>query len=265
MTTTALIGTTKGLCVLTGERGGTFAERGPLFPGENVDEAPVAFPEGAGASVARIWQLAPGAIDKPEVVYAGVEPAALFRSSDGGRSFQLVEGLWNHPHRAQWLPGGGGLCLHTILVDPRDPDALTVAISTSGVYRSDDSGATWRPSNRGIRAVFLPDPDVEFGQCVHKVGRDAADPDRFYLQHHWGAYRSDDAAATWQPHEGGLPSTFGMPLVAHPHRGGTAWVIPLQSDGFRCTPEGYCRVYRAQDAAESWEHSRTGCRSPTRT
>ncbi|TMK47361.1 MAG: exo-alpha-sialidase, partial [Actinobacteria bacterium] len=205
MTTTALIGTAKGLFVLTGERGGRFAERGPLFPGENVDatlidarrdarhptwfvgsmsfrwgptlrrsddagatwtekdEAPVAFPEGAGASVARIWQLVPGPIDEPDVVYAGVEPAALFRSSDGGRSFQLVEGLWNHPHRAQWAPGGGGLCLHTILIDPRDPDALTVAISTGGVYRSDDGGVTWRPSNRGIRAVFLPDPDVEFG------------------------------------------------------------------------------------------------------
>jgi hypothetical protein len=295
MATTALIGTAKGAFVLTGERGGTFAERGPLFPGENVDatlldarrdaehptwfvasmsfhwgptvrrsddggatwtekdEAPVAFPEGAGASVARIWQLAPGPAADPDVVYAGVEPAALFRSSDGGRSFHLVEGLWNHPHRTQWVPGGGGLCLHTILVDPRDPDALTVAISTGGVYRSDDAGATWRPSNRGIRAVFLPDPDVEFGQCVHKVGRDAADPDRLYLQHHWGVYRSDDAAATWQPHEAGLPSTFGMPIVAHPRRGGTAWLIPLQSDEYRCTPQARCRVYRTRDAAESWE------------
>jgi hypothetical protein len=121
------------------------------------------------------------------------------------------------------------------------------------VYLSDDGGTNWRASNTGIKAVFLPDPDVEFGQCVHKVARDPLDPDRIYLQHHWGVYRSDDAGATWQPREAGLPSTFGLPLVAHPRLGGTAYVLPLASDEYRCTPDARCRVYRTRDAGESWE------------
>jgi len=220
--------------------------------GEGAAGARVAFPEDSGAALARVWQLcSPGPVD-PDVVYAGVEPAALFRSTDGGESFELVRGLWDHPHRPQWDPGGGGLCLHTVLVDPRDGGRLTVAISTGGVYRSDDGGETWRPSNRGIRAVFLPEPDIEFGQCVHKVGRDAGSPDTLFLQHHWGVYRSDDAGDSWTSVGEGLPSDFGFPVVTHPRRADTAYVIPLQSDEYRCTPDGRCRVYRTDDGGRSW-------------
>ena len=129
--------------------------------------------------MARVWQLTPGPADQPDVFYAGVEPAALFRSDDGARTFSLMRGLWDHPHRPKWVPGGGGMCLHTILVHPTDPQRLLIAVSAAGVYRSDDGGETWSASNRGIVVPFMPDaPAPEFGQCVHKVARDADDPDR---------------------------------------------------------------------------------------
>jgi len=216
--------------------------------GASWTDGALAFPKKTGSAVRRVWQV----VADGDVVYAGVEPAALFRSTDGGSTFSLVRGLWNHPHRPQWDPGGGGLCLHTILVDPASSERLLVAISTGGVYRSDDGGKTWQVSNTGIRAVHLPDPDVEFGQCVHKVARDAATPDRLYLQNHWGVYRSDDAGESWTPIGSSLPSDFGFPLVAHPRRADTAYVIPLVSDEYRCTPEGRCRVYRTIDGGRSW-------------
>lgn len=216
--------------------------------------AALAFPDGSGASLARIWQLLPGPASEPDVVYAGVEPAALFRSDDGGRTFALVEGLWNHPHRPEWQPGGGGLCLHTILVHPTDPDRLLIAISAAGVYRSDDGGRTWQAANAGIVAGFLPEPEViEFGQCVHKVARDAGDADRLYLQHHGGIYRSDDGGGSWVPMAGIAGMDFGFPVVAHPTRPGTAYLLPLLSDEYRCTPDGQCTVWRTSDAGASWE------------
>ncbi len=217
-------------------------------------QAALTFPEGSDAALARIWQLAPGPVDEPDVVYAGVEPAALFRSEDGGRTFGLVQGLWDHPHRPQWQPGGGGLCLHTVLVHPSEPDRLLIAISAAGVYLSDDGGDTWRASNAGIVAGFLPDePEPEFGQCVHKVARDATDPERLYLQHHGGIYRSDDGGGSWgamTPIEG---MDFGFPVVAHPTRSGTAYLLPLDSDEYRCTPHGRCAVWRTTDAGATWE------------
>jgi photosystem II stability/assembly factor-like uncharacterized protein len=216
-------------------------------------EGNVRFPADTGASLARVWQLRPGGDDQPGVVWAGAEPAALFRSGDAGATFELVRGLWDHPHRPQWQPGGGGLCLHTIVPHPGDPQRLWVAISTGGVYRSDDAGATWQARNRGIKARFLPDPDPEFGQCVHKVAPAAGRPDRLYLQHHWGVYRSDDAGDTWTDVGGGLPSDFGFPVVAHPRDPDTAFVLPLTSDEFRCVPEQRTRVYRTRDAGASWE------------
>jgi hypothetical protein len=216
--------------------------------------AALTFPAASDASLARIWQLTPGPSDQPEVVYAGVEPAALFRSEDGGVSFSLVDGLWNHPHRPDWEPGGGGLCLHTVLVHPTDPDRLLVAISAAGVYRSDDGGGSWQAANRGIAVPFLPDaPEPEFGQCVHKVARDAGDPERLYLQHHGGIYRSDDGGSAWTPMTSIAGMDFGFPVVAHPTRGGTAYLLPLHSDEYRCTPDGHCTVWRTQDAGESWE------------
>ncbi|MGH9134030.1 MAG: WD40/YVTN/BNR-like repeat-containing protein [Ilumatobacteraceae bacterium] len=218
------------------------------------EQASLAFPSGTDASLNRIWQLVPGPADQPDVVYAGVEPAALFRSDDGGREFSLVEGLWDHPHRPQWEPGGGGLCLHTVLVHPTDPNRLLIAISAAGVYLSDDGGGSWRASNGGITVPFLPDaPAPEFGQCVHKVARDAADPERLYLQHHGGIYRSDDGGGSWTSMTSIAGMDFGFPVVAHPTRADTAYLLPLLSDEYRCTPDGQCTVWRTADGGASWE------------
>jgi hypothetical protein len=213
----------------------------------------LAFPEGTGAAVAHVWQLQPASEAEPDVVYAGVEPAALFRSDDGGRTFRLNQDLWGHEHRPQWQPGGGGLCLHTVVPDPAGGPRLAVAVSAAGFYRTLD-GHRWEAANAGISAPFLPEPTPEFGQCVHKVDRHPTEPDTLYLQHHWGVYRSDDFGGQW--HEIGaddLPSTFGFPVVADPNRPGTAYVLPLTSDMFRCVPDGRLRVYRTRDRGGSWE------------
>jgi hypothetical protein len=223
------------------------------------ETAALTFPDGSGAALARIWQLTPGPADSPDVVYAGVEPAALFRSDDGGRTFSLVRGLWDHPHRPQWQPGGGGLCLHTVLLHPTEPQRLLVAISAAGVYQSDDGGDSWRASNTGIVVPFLPDsPAPEFGQCVHKVARDAGNPERLYLQHHGGIYRSDDGGNSWTAMTGIAGMDFGFPVVAHPTRPDTAYLLPLDSDEYRCTPDGRCTVWRTSDAGRSWEPLTSG-------
>jgi len=216
--------------------------------------ASLAFPNDTDAALSRIWQLTPGTAAEPDVIYAGVEPAALFRSEDGGTTFSLVRGLWDHPHRPEWQPGGGGLCLHTILVHPEDPARLLIAISAAGVYLSDDAGDTWRASNTGIVAPFLPDsPTPEFGQCVHKVARDAKNPERLYLQHHDGIYRSDDGGGSWLPMTSIGGVDFGFPVVAHPSRPDTAYLLPLQGAEYRCTPDGSCTIWRTTDAGGSWE------------
>ncbi|GAA3389609.1 WD40/YVTN/BNR-like repeat-containing protein [Cryptosporangium minutisporangium] len=217
------------------------------------DHAPVGFPDATGAALGRVWQLAPGPASEPDVVYAGVEPSALFRSDDGGRTYSLVEGLWNHPHREHWGPGYGGMAVHTVLPHPADPRRLTVAMSTGGVYVSEDAGASWSPSNTGVKAYFLPDPYPEFGQCVHKLAQNPAAPDRFYLQNHHGVYRSDDGAASWQSIADGLPSDFGFPIVAHPHRPDVVYNFPLVADAKRFPPDARCRVYRSEDAGKSWQ------------
>jgi len=224
-------------------------------------EAPnLKFPADVDASIKQAWQITPASDAEPNVVYVGVEPAALFRSADGGQSFELVRGLWDHPHRPTWQPGGGGLCLHTIVLDKRDPRQLTVAISTGGVYKSDDGGQSWRPSNTGIRAEFMPEDQrfPEYGQCVHKVARDAQKPDTLFLQNHGGIYRSDDNGSTWQDIGSGVPSDFGFPMVAHPHKSGTAYVIPNGSAFNRWTPEAKCRVYRTSDGGASWQGLTSG-------
>jgi len=219
---------------------------------EEPSAGTLAFPSETGAAVARVWQLQPAADAQPGVVYAGVEPAALFRSDDGGESFALDQGLWDHPHRPQWNPGGGGLCLHTVLPDPAGGTRLAVAVSAAGFYRTLD-GHTWEAANVGIRAPFLPEPTPEFGQCVHKVDRHPSAPDTLFLQHHWGVYRSDDFGGRWdEVGAADLPSTFGFPVVADPHRPGTAYVLPLTSDSFRVVPEGRLRVYRTTDGGASW-------------
>ncbi|MGW7188635.1 WD40/YVTN/BNR-like repeat-containing protein [Streptomyces sp. NPDC054838] len=215
--------------------------------------AAVKFPRDTGASLERVWQLQPAGPEAPGVVYAGTEPAALFRSTDRGESFELVRPLWEHPTRSRWVPGGGGEGLHTVITHPVDPDAVTVAVSTAGVFRTKDGGASWTPANHGVSAVFLPDPQPEFGQCVHKIARDPGDPDRLYLQNHWGVYRSDDAGGAWTDIGAGLPSDFGFAVAAHPHRRDTAYVFPLNADSDRVPAGHRCRVFRTRDAGVSWE------------
>lgn len=217
------------------------------------DQPPVAFPTDTGASLGRVWQLTPGPADQPEMIYAGTEPSALFRSTDGGHTFELIRGLWDHPHRESWGAGFGGQAVHTVLPHPADPARVLVAMSTGGVYRTDDGGASWRPGNTGIRAYFLPDEWPEFGQCVHKVARDGADPERLYAQNHHGVYRSDDGGDTWSSIATGLPSDFGFPIVAHPRTGGTIYTFPLVADRERFPVDRRCRVFRSIDAGDTWE------------
>ena len=213
----------------------------------------VTFPEGTGAALARVWQLQPGLDDG--VVWAGTEPGAIFRSDDNGETFSLVRGLWDHPHRPQWNAGFGGQAFHTLLPHPDDPDSLLAAISTGGVYRTDDGGDTWRPSNTGIKAEFMPGDRhyPEFGQCVHKVTRHPAQPERLYLQNHGGVYRSDDGGTSWDDIAPGLPSDFGFPMVVNPHDPDTVYCFPLGNAGSRWPVEGKARVWRSTNAGDSWE------------
>ncbi|WP_019884344.1 WD40/YVTN/BNR-like repeat-containing protein [Streptomyces purpureus] len=213
----------------------------------------IKFPKDTGASLERVWQLQPAGPEQPDVVFAGTEPAALFRSEDRGETFELVRPLWEHPTRSRWEPGGGGEAVHTVVTDPRAPEALTVAVSAAGVFRSLDGGDSWAPSNKGVSAVFLPDPHPEFGQCVHKIAQDAGNADRLYLQNHWGVYRSDDAGGSWTDIGEGLPSDFGFAVAAHPHRPDVAYVFPINADEDRVPAGRRCRVYRTDDAGRSWE------------
>ena len=183
---------------------------------QELESGAVRFPADLGASVEQVWQLQPGPADRPDEVWAGVEPAALFRSDDGGETFSLVRGLWDHPHRPQWQPGAGGMCLHTVLPHPTDPDRVLIAISAGGVYRSEDAGESWHASNSGIEARFMPDPNPEFGQCVHKVARLPEDPDHLIAQNHGGVFRSTDDGRSWALATAGLPADFGFGVVAHP-------------------------------------------------
>ncbi|WP_020573359.1 WD40/YVTN/BNR-like repeat-containing protein [Actinopolymorpha alba] len=220
---------------------------------QEPEVAPIAFPTETGAALERVWQLTPGRADQPDVIYAGVQPSALFRSEDGGRSFALVRGLWDHPHREHWEPGFGGKAVHTVLPHPTDPARVVVAMSTGGVYRTSDGGATWEATNTGIKAYFLPDnPYPEFGQCVHKIARHPDRPEQFFAQNHHGVYRSDDGGSTWVSIADGLPSDFGFPIVVHPHRPGVIYTFPLTADGLRFPPEDRCRIYRSEDAGSTW-------------
>jgi photosystem II stability/assembly factor-like uncharacterized protein len=220
---------------------------------QEPEQAPVAFPGDSGASLERVWQIAPGPASQPDRVYVGTQPSALFVSDDGGISYRLVRGLWDHPHRPEWGAGYGGQAIHTVLPHPADQASVVVAMSTGGVYRTGDGGGSWTAGNRGIKAYFLPDPWPEFGQCVHKVARDAVDPDRLYAQNHHGVYRSDDGGGAWTSIADGLPSDFGFAMVAHPRRSGMIWNFPLTADSKRFPVEEKCRVFRSSDAGATWE------------
>lgn len=216
------------------------------------EEAPIRFPADSGLSLKNIWQIAlPN--DRPDTMYCGIEPASLFESHDDGQSWSIVRGLFDHPHRPRWVPGNGGLALHTIVFDPSNANRMYVGISSGGVYRTDDGGKSWQARNKGIRVTFTPDKYPEFGQCVHKFALHPARPERLFLQNHWGLYRSDNAGDTWNDIARGVPSDFGFPVLVHPHDPDCVYVIPVESDEFRCTPDGQLRVFRTRNAGGAWE------------
>lgn len=217
----------------------------------------IRFPEDTGTALERVWHLRPDADSRPGVVWAGAEPHSLWRSDDGGSTFQLNRGLWDHPQRQQWQPGGGGPCLHTVDPDPSS-DQIHIAASAAGVYRSDDGGTSWVPANRGISAGFLPGEEPEFGQCVHRIARDAENPQRLYAQNHGGVYRSDNAGEHWESIADGLPGDFGFTFMTHPRKGGTAWLVPMAADIDRIPAGARVSVYKTEDAGETWTEHHDG-------
>jgi serine/threonine protein kinase len=219
----------------------------------NPQEAAIRFPSESGVSLKNIWQITLGRPDEPDVLYCGVEPAALFETRDAGETWSLVRGLFDHPHRHRWMPGNGGLALHTIVLDPTNNQRMYVAISAGGVYRTDDGGHSWSAQNRGIRVTFMPNKYPEFGQCVHKIVMHPARPERLFLQNHWGLYRSDDHAENWTDIANGVPSDFGFAMAMHPKNPDWVYVVPVESDEFRCTCDGRLRIYRTRNAGASWE------------
>jgi serine/threonine protein kinase len=219
----------------------------------NPPQAPIRFPSDTGVSLKNIWQITLGRAEEPNVLYCGVEPAALFETRDAGETWSLVRGLFDHPHRPRWMPGNGGLALHTILLDPANNQRMYVAISSGGVYRTNDGGRSWTAQNRGIRAMTMPERYPEFGQCVHRVVMHPTRPERFFLQSHWGLYRSDDCAENWVDIANGVPSDFGFAMLAHPSNPECVYIVPVESDEFRCTCDGRLRVYRTRTSGASWE------------
>jgi photosystem II stability/assembly factor-like uncharacterized protein len=200
----------------------------------------------------RVWHVEPSLTD-PDTVYAGAEDAALFRSTDGGRSWAELSGLRQHSTGSAWAPGAGGMCLHTILIDPRDERRLFVAISAAGAFRTEDGGASWRPITKGLSSNFLPDPTAEVGHCVHRIAMHHARPDVLFMQKHWDVMRSDDAGDSWHEVSGNLPSDFGFVIDVHAHEPDTVYVVPIKSDSEHYPPEGKLRVYRSRTGGDAWE------------
>ena len=201
---------------------------------------------------ARVWHLEPALTD-PDTIYAGVEDAGLFRSVDGGQTWQELSGLRTHASASSWQPGAGGMCLHTILLDPSHPDRMFIAISAAGAFRSDDEGKTWRPINRGLRSEQIPNPTAEVGHCVHRIAMHRSRPDVLFMQKHWDVMRSDDGGESWREVSGNLPTDFGFPIDVHAHQPETIYVVPIKSDSERYPPEGKLRVYRSRTGGNEWE------------
>jgi len=200
----------------------------------------------------RVWHLEPSLTD-PDTVYAGVEDAALFRSTDGGQTWQELAGL-RDAKGTLWQPGAGGMCLHTIMLDPGHPDRIFIAISAAGVFRSDDAGKSWRPVNKGLKSQYeLPDPDAEVGHCVHRIAMHPSRPNVLFMQKHWDVMRSDDAGESWHEVSGNLPSDFGFPIDVHAHEPETVYVVPIKSDSEHFPPDGKLRVYRSRTGGNEWE------------
>ena len=287
--TELMVGTRKGLFVLEGEPGAPFEVTARAFAGEPVEYAVrdrrsgrvlasvtspfygpkifytddpageweqaegVELPEGGDQALERIWTIVPA--EDEDTLYAGGDPGVLFESRDGGATWMLNRTLWEHPTRDQWQPGGGGLCLHSIVPWPGEPDKLALALSAVGVWLTDDGGTTWRNGNGGLVPRYLPEDEVAqdtLTLCVHNLHRSWARPERLFMQFHGGVYRSDDAGETWIDIGAGLPSDFGFPLMLDPADPDSAYVIPLKADTDRVTPEGKVRVYETRDAGETW-------------
>jgi photosystem II stability/assembly factor-like uncharacterized protein len=293
--TELIVGTKKGLFILNGEPGQEFEVTTRAFAGEPVDYAVrdlrsghllatttspfygpkiwhtddpsgewaqadgVELPAGSDKALERIWVITPGEVDGK--LYAGGDPGVLFESDDGGATWTVNRGLWDQPSREAWQPGGGGLCLHSIATWPGDPDKLAVAISAAGMWLSEDGGNTWRRANDGLVPRYLPEEarqEDDAGKCVHHVERAPQRPERMFMQFHGGVYRSDDAGESWSEIGGGLPSDFGFPLAVDPADPDSAFVIPLNADMDRVTPEGKVRVYETRDGGDSWSERGEG-------
>ena len=200
----------------------------------------------------RIWHVEPSLTD-PDTVYAGAEDAALFRTTDGGKSWQELAGLRGHGSGPQWTPGAGGMGLHTILLDPSDPNRIYIAISAAGAFRTDDGGASWKPINRGLKSEYIPVEDAEVGHCVHRIAMHPSRPDVLYMQKHWDIMRSDNSGDQWDEVSGDLPTDFGFPIDVHAHEPETIYVVPITSDSHHYPVDGKLRVYRSRTGGNEWE------------
>jgi len=200
----------------------------------------------------RVWHLEPS-LDDPDYVYAGVEDAALFESRDGGKSWKELSGLREHDTGPKWQPGAGGMCLHTILLDPQDRQRMYIAISAAGAFRTDDGGTTWKPINHGLHSQYIPDPNAEVGHCVHRVAMHRSRPNTLFMQKHWDVMRSDDSGDSWREVSGNLPSDFGFPIDVHAHEPETIYVVPIKSDSEHYPPSSRLRVYRSRTGGNEWE------------
>ncbi|MCB9784655.1 MAG: exo-alpha-sialidase [Candidatus Omnitrophica bacterium] len=200
----------------------------------------------------RVWHLEPSPTDL-DTVYAGVEDAALFRSTDGGKSWHELAGLRGHESGPSWMPGAGGMCLHTILLDPNDPNRIYIAISAAGAFRSDDAGKTWRPINKGLSSNYIPDPSAEVGHCVHNMAMHPSNPKTLFMQKHWDVMRTDDGGDNWTEVSGNLPTDFGFPIAVHAHEPETIYVVPIKSDSEHFPIDGKLQVYRSRSGGNEWE------------
>ena len=200
----------------------------------------------------RVWHLEPSLHDA-EHVYAGVEDAALFESKDGGKSWKELSGLRQHDTGPKWQPGAGGMCLHTILLDPQDRQRIFVAISAAGSFRTDDGGTTWKPINHGLHSQYIPDPNAEVGHCVHRIAMHPSRPNTLFMQKHWDVMRSDDSGDSWREVSGNLPTDFGFPIDVHAHEPETIYVVPIKSDSEHYPPNSRLRVYRSRTGGNDWE------------
>ena len=200
----------------------------------------------------RVWHLEPS-LTESDVVYAGIEDAAIFKSIDGGGSWAELSGLRKHGSGPQWQPGAGGMCLHTIVQDATDPKRMFIAISAAGAFRTDDGGVTWKPINKGLRSAQIPDQDAEVGHCVHRIAMHPSRPKTLFMQKHWDVMRSDDAGENWHEVSGNLPTDFGFPIDVHTHEPETIYVVPITSDAQHFPPDGKLRVYRSRTGGNEWE------------